>query len=429
MLENDRKKHCFAVFFFLKELTFDTKYDTIKCRKYYGLHSEKKMSRKSVAVLDVRSSQVTAVIGEAGVNRTFIFRGSYTQEYSGYDEEGFIDEEDFASAVLSAVAEVEHRSMEKIKEIVVGVPGDFIELLTKRYLISLQSGRKITAGDIATLYQNGLKDKVDGGEVIRRSNMYFITSDKRRIINPVGLKSDSLEGFLCYFVCKDYFMHTLDKILLGYGIRKVTYMPVSYAEAMYLIDSEARDGYAVLLDVDSLSHTFSVVCGNGILYQRSACEGGDHIAARLFERFSVPYYAMKDLLSKINLSGRDIPGTEVETYYERQLYKIDAERLRTAIKEELDVLCERINAYLEECPERTISYRPILMTGGGLSYIRGAQEHISKRLNKVVEVLSPSLPYYSKESQSSLLSVLDMAIKDKQKGSIVYKILNGFGGN
>ena len=176
------------------------------------------MGRKSVAVLDIRSSAVTVVIGEAGINHTFIFRGRDTQPYSGYDADGFFDVEELANAIAAAVSAVEHSSMEKIKEIVVGVPGNFIELLTKRHLISFQFGRRVMPQDITTLYESGMKGKAEGGRIIRRSNMYFITSDKRRTINPVGMRSDSLEGFLCYFVCSDYFTDTIERILHNYGV-------------------------------------------------------------------------------------------------------------------------------------------------------------------------------------------------------------------
>ncbi|MBO5525802.1 MAG: hypothetical protein J5993_03545 [Clostridia bacterium] len=387
------------------------------------------MSHKSVAILDVRSTEVTAAIAEKGVNHTFIFRGSYTTEYSGFDQDGFFDENEVRQTVATAIREVERRSMEKIKEIVVSVPSTFSELQTERFLISLQSARKINQRDITTLYNCGMKERYDSGRVIRHSNMYFLTSDKRRTINPIGMKSDSLEGSLCYFIGKDYFTSFMDELLYSMGIRTISYMPVSFAESMYLIAPETRDGIAILLDVDSLEHTFSIVCGNGISFQKTDATGGDHIVAGVYEKLGLPYYAVKELCSKINLSGRENPGAEVETYFESELVKIRVDVLKNAVKEELDLLCEKINGYLEECNERAVALRPILMTGGGLSFIRGAQEHISNRLNKVVEVLSPSLPYYSKESQSSLLSVLDMALNDKQRDGIVYKILNGFGGN
>ncbi|MBO5045597.1 MAG: hypothetical protein J6C93_01845 [Clostridia bacterium] len=43
------------------------------------------MGRASVAVLDIRSSEVTVLVGERGVNHTFIFKASRTEGYDGYE--------------------------------------------------------------------------------------------------------------------------------------------------------------------------------------------------------------------------------------------------------------------------------------------------------------------------------------------------------
>ena len=47
------------------------------------------MSRKSVAVLDVRSDAVTVLIGERGVNNTFVFRGSIPSLTTGTPTRNF----------------------------------------------------------------------------------------------------------------------------------------------------------------------------------------------------------------------------------------------------------------------------------------------------------------------------------------------------
>ena len=65
------------------------------------------MSRKSVAVLDVRSSEVTVVVGERGVNHTFVFKASKTEPYDGYDESAFFDTEQLSDAIFRAVSAVE----------------------------------------------------------------------------------------------------------------------------------------------------------------------------------------------------------------------------------------------------------------------------------------------------------------------------------
>ena len=65
------------------------------------------MGRKSVAVLDVRSSEISVMVGERGVNNTFVFKAIQTEEYDGYDESSFLDEAGLASAVVNAVTAVE----------------------------------------------------------------------------------------------------------------------------------------------------------------------------------------------------------------------------------------------------------------------------------------------------------------------------------
>ena len=61
------------------------------------------MRNESVAVLDIRSYEVTFLIGSRGVNGTFVFLGSRSEKYEGYSSEGFFDVASFRSAVISAV--------------------------------------------------------------------------------------------------------------------------------------------------------------------------------------------------------------------------------------------------------------------------------------------------------------------------------------
>jgi len=53
------------------------------------------------------------------------------------------------------------------------------------------------------------------------------------------------------------------------------------------------------------------------------------------------------------------------------------------------------------------------ITGGGLSYIKGAKDVVGRILDKSVEILSPPLPQLSKPQYSSMLSILYTAINRK----------------
>ena len=98
------------------------------------------------------------------------------------------------------------------------------------------------------------------------------------------------------------------------------------------------------------------------------------------------------------------------------------------MEEGLDQICEGAEAFLEEFDERELDNKPLYVSGEGLEDIRGAIEHISKRLNRILEPVAPNLPYYNKPAMGSRVALLDMACGDNRKSGFLYRIFNGFGG-
>lgn len=386
------------------------------------------MSGKSVAVLCVESSEITALTGSRGVNNTFVFKGMHTEKYDGFADGVFFDPAGLKSAVFAALERMELSCGGGTKKVYVGVPGEFLNVVSKRQLVSFQRKRKVMSSDIDLLYKNGFEADDRYGEFIRRGSVYFITSDKRRVIDPVGMISDSLEGYLSYFYADPRFTELFRNILGEYGVKKIEFLPISLAEALYLIPSEVRDEYAVLLDVGYMSMTFSVVCGNGIVFQRAASVGGGHVAAHMIEDTQLPFEAAEAMLKKINLSSIDVEGSVIEYNDGKESYSVSAAEIKEKVKEGLDILCEEINRCLELGYTRYTEYKPVLLTGGGVTDIRGAREHISGRLNKVVDIIAPKLPYYNKPVQSSLLSLLNMALETEGEQGVIHKLFYAFGG-
>ena len=145
------------------------------------------------------------------------------------------------------------------------------------------------------------------------------------------------------------------------------------------------------------------------------------------KRFSVPYEAAVMLLSKANLFLRDDAPSR-EFLFRGAAYEIAPAALVEEIKDGLDEICEAVGGFLEECSGKELDYKPLYISGEGVNEIRGALEHISKRLNRVCEQLVPDLPYYNKPSMSSRIGLVDMAYEDNRKRNFIFRLLNGFGG-
>ena len=88
------------------------------------------MRKNYVAVLDVRSADITAVVGERGVNNTFIIKHKSTCAYDGYAEGELLDVGGFSSA-LTEVVKSTLFAASRIKTFYVGVPGELRERMAK----------------------------------------------------------------------------------------------------------------------------------------------------------------------------------------------------------------------------------------------------------------------------------------------------------
>lgn len=371
------------------------------------------MRSKSVAVLSVRSSELTAVVAERGVNNTFIIKSKYSRSYDGFAEGEFLDASGFVIAVTEVVKNIVE-STGGIKSFYVGVPGEFLKLVNVEKSISFSSSKKIAVADCQTLISTAAPPDNEKWRLIRRSCLYYTLSDKRKIINPEGAISDGLQGKFCFFQCANSFIGCLmDAFKRFGGIGTVNLIPENFAEAMYLLKPERRDDCAVLFDFGFISSTFSVVCGNGLLYSESFSVGIGHVAMFLMTELEIPFEVAQIFLKKINLNAKEnLSGTE-ECVFEGKRYAYSRAILRDKIREGLDGVCETVEECRRNFVERNLDGKPLLVTGEGVNVVRGTAEHISGRLVTVVETAVPEIPYFDKPEYGALFGLLSIAIDDK----------------
>ena len=387
------------------------------------------MAQKSVAVLDIRSSEVTVFVGERGVNGTFVFKASRTEPYGGYENGEFFKEGDgrISDAILRAISAVEQVCGERLRMLYVGVPGDFTKVIAKEQDLGFPKKRKITEKDRQTLIEAG-KEKVEGYRFMRASSMIYVTNDKQRVVDPVGISTAGLTGCISYFYCSEYFCRTIEEVVRPLKIT-LKYLPTQLAMATYLVPSETRDECALFLDAGDLSSTISIVLGNGIMAQHSFGAGKIHVAFLVMERLQVPYDVALTLLHKVNLFAKPEEVTAFsQLLYRGDSYEYSPALLAETVEEGLDRICEGAEEFLGDFDERELDYKPLYASGEGLTDIRGAVEHISKRLNRLLEPVAPELPYYNKPAMGSRVALLDMACEDSRKSGFLYRIFNGFGG-
>ena len=365
------------------------------------------MHKKQVAVLDVGSSKITVVVGERGVNKTFIIKGKKSFEYEGFADGVFFDVDQLKSVLSSAIEYLKSVKRQNIEMLYIGVPGEFTRVTVKDAQISFDRKKKITEVEIEKLFDSAFV--VSGSSVlINRSAIRYELDDLRRLANPIGCSSEILKGKLTFIVCQNYFIEVFDNILNGLGIKQKEYVSSSLAQAMYLIEPETRDRIAMLLDVGYITTTFTLIQGDGILYQKSFSFGGGYLTASIAEKYSLDFSVAEELKRKVNMCK--VSQTDYDTISTENGEFYSAEELIKIVKENLDLLCEKVADAIDDTGYVIPEYVPLFVTGGGISYMRGAKGHIANRLGLSVEVVSPRVPLMNNPIESSLLSLMDLTL-------------------
>ena len=365
------------------------------------------MQTKEIAVIDVGSSKITVAVGERGVNKTFLIKARKDYLYDGFQDGEFFDAESVKKILFSAAEFIKKTIKKRGITVYVGVPGDFTRVSVKESQISFSGKKKIAEEDVDKLFDSAFVPTSAKYSLINRSAIVYELDDYRRLANPIGAVSEILKGKLSFILCSNYFFDLFRKTLKAAGIDKVECVSVALAEVMSLIDPEERDRIVMFLDIGYITTTLSLVQGDGILYQKSFSFGGGFITAALTQKFDTDFDIAEELKRKVNLSAVNVGATETVECSDGSVY--NAEESREAIITALDSLCEDIENSVENCGYVIPEYVSYLITGGGISGLRGAKEHVSGRIGAAVSVVVPKVPLMDKPTESSLISLLDMA--------------------
>ena len=291
-----------------------------------------------------------------------------------------------------------------------GVPGEFTEVIVKQSQISFNKKKKIQEQDIDALFDAAFVLSSNKYTLINRSAIVYELDDFRRLCNPVGQVSEILKGKLSFIVCTNYFIEAIKPTLKSIGFTNVEFVSSMLAESLYLIDAETRDRTSVLVDVGYIATTLAIIGGDGILYQKSFTYGGGYITASIVERFALGFEDAEKVKKQVNLSRiQTSPTLDVIECDNGEYYGLA--EVQQAITSSLDALAEEISGAIEGSNVIVPEYVPLKVTGGGISYIRGAKEHLSNRLGMVVEVVAPKVPLMDKPAESAILSILDLALE------------------
>lgn len=381
----------------------------------------------TAAVIDIGSGKICGFVAGRVEGDDFNVIAGAEVRFGVFYGGKWIDEGEVASAVSSVVRQLESRANVKLDKVYVGVPGEFVSVVTRQTDVTYSAPKKIARENINEVFSGAAEfEQPKGFSPISRSSIYFILDDGKKVIDPVGETAAKLSGLVSFIFVDDVFKNTVSKALTDCGVKEFDFVAQSLAQALYILSPSVRDGYAILVDGGFVSTSVSVVLGDGILYQKAFSVGGGQMADDLSQVLKIDYDDAVGLLSKahLNLDFAD------DAVFEAGQSSVSASMTNEIIRARVEDMADSIAACVKSCPHILPDNVPVYVTGGAFCYLKGAYNTLSKCLGRAVYPAPTVSPQYDKQEYSSAYGVISIALSQSkpQKQGFFRKLLSSLGG-
>ena len=368
--------------------------------------------KTTVAAMDFGTSKLVALVAETSGRQRCDIIGAGIATYDGYMDRQWNAPNQLNEAIANAVHEAETQSRTRIRDINIGVPGDFCTVRTVEARVELQGADpKVTLKDIDELFARATADlgEVDGA-IIHRSPAWFMVDDGKKILEPMGVRGYELRAMVSFVIADQYFISDVTERFkaLGYNVTGCFSSPTG--QAMLFVPDEERDRTAVLVDIGYLNTEVMTVEGDALTYLKVLPLGGGHIAADLAYGLEISLTAAEQIKRQY-VYGLSAGQTSFEAIWSSgSTETFPREKVESVLEPRAEEICEAIRDAIKESGVKLGNWSTVYLTGGGLAINRGGRDYLAAKLDRPVRELPRKAVKLSSPAYSSALGLLDLII-------------------
>ena len=377
--------------------------------------------KSTIAAIDFGTSKIVTLVAETSGNQRCDIVGAGISTYDGFLEGEWNTPPLLNEAIQKSITEAESQAKHKIREINVGVPGEFTRVYAVETSVTIQGADpRVAAGHVEKIFAGADKQLSPvRGVVIHRSPAWFMVDGGKKTLEPVGQKGTELKALVSFVVADTFFLDDVMARLQDMNIAVSGFFSSCTGEAMLYLPEEERDRTTVLIDMGYLCTDIMAVEGDAVIFQKTIPVGGGHIAADVAEGLNIPLASAEQIkrdyvygLSKISqsydVSSGD--GVKSETFSQEQVAEV--------LEPRVDEIAEMIKTSIEESGIKLGNWSAIYLTGGGLILNRGGRDYLSGKLDKPVRETVKRTIKLSSPIYASIMGLMDLIIDTIEAQSV-----------
>ncbi|HPF87382.1 MAG TPA: cell division FtsA domain-containing protein [Candidatus Limiplasma sp.] len=369
--------------------------------------------KSTIAAIDFGTSKIVTLISETSGNQRCDIIGAGIAAYDGYIDGEWNNPVVLNDAILQSVTEAESQARRKLKEINVGVPGEFTRVYVVETSVTIQGADpRVSPKHVEKIFADADKQLSPvRGVVVHRSPAWFMVDGGKKTLEPVGMKGSELKALVSFVVADTFFLDDVMARLRDLNITVSGFFSSCTGEAMLYLLEEDRDRTAILIDIGYTCTDVMVVEGDAVIFQKSMPIGGGHIAADIAEGLKIPLASAEQIKREYvyGVSGKN----QSYSVFMGEGVKHEAftqEDVAAVLEPRVDEISDMIKTCIEESGIKTGNWSAIFLTGGGLALNRGGRDYLSGRLGKPVRETVKRTIKLSSPIYASAMGLMDLII-------------------
>ncbi len=386
--------------------------------------------KKTAAVVDFGTSKIVTLVAESGSYHRCDIIGAGTVPYDGFMDGEWNAPALVSQAIQDSIAEAEAQSRRRIKEVYVGVPGEFSRVYVIETQVQLQGADpRVTPADVERVFIQATEEVQPlRGAIIHRSPAWFMVDEGKKTMEPVDMKGSTLRAMVSFIVADQFFLNDVSNRMAQLGLTVKGFYSTPMGEALLFLTPEDRDRTAVLVDVGYLSTEVMTVEGDALIFHKVLPVGGAHITLDLVTGLEAPMAQCEQIKRGyvFNTSGEDkqetAEGGQGETFTHEQVARV--------LEPRVDEIAEMIQDCIDHSGVRLGSWSNIYLTGGGIAPMNGGRVYLSNQLGRAVRQPAAKTAKLNSPIYSSALGLVDLVFEtlesSEEENSLLGKVSSFF---
>lgn len=376
------------------------------------------MAYKNIIVgLDIGTSKVCAVVGELRDTNLNII-GVGTARTKGIKKGVVVDIDSTVKSVREAVNKAEQMANISIDGVYINYSGGQVSLKENRGVVAVSGENKeITPEDVERVIQASRVIAIPSDqEIIDIIPKEFIVDGFNGIKDPVGMVGIRLEVIAHIVTGSTTSVQNLVRSVERSNLEVYGIVLNSLANAQVLLTEDEKELGVAILDIGGGTTEISIFGSGNLIYSSLLPIGGQHITNDIAVGLRIPFDQAEKIKREFGCASLStaedmkIQIVPIGSNTPKEITQKDlAEIIEPRVSEIFDLVAERLN----KLGNATLLPAGVVLTGGGVSMLKGAKEIASSVLNIPVRTGFPDYVGVNEPIYTAAVGLVEYVVANK----------------